>query len=535
MQSSSQTNLAAVAEFLSAHQQSDETPLQFKTRLQKAQDRVDDLNIRFSDVTVSRFLTGLSSEYDGFRNAMIAANKDYTLDELYQQLLQYQSAVAISEDSVKAHVARKSPGKSSSSSSSLSSSSSPTESPVTADAARILAETFANFLNGSAKGGQNRKRKRGDQSSKPKQKYCDHCKMSGHWTSECRKLQTERSNSNEKSKSRDQGDKKNKKKKVKMQLAITGRAEEQESQVGHIYTPAASARSAVITAPTSSDRGKKKKNDKKQRQSLRAYSKSQEVSATFVSHKRSSASPLRAYLSASSSRGRVKFYIDSGASRTCVSKYVPTSLLQNYTTDSTVIHTYDGQLRAKGTGFFGSVPDVLHTPADCSLLSVGQVCGLGYVMVFDGKECRLLYPEQVYTKGQPMFTAPLKDGLYEVSLSPDDLPPATAPLSDSDASAGSAHSAATPTTASPMSVDGETAHVTNVVCENKFTLWHNRFGHFSTPIMSNFRADSLYYGKGVYFSKRDVKNHQQEVGICTGCALGKMHHTRVRRHPIVKK
>ena len=210
MQSSSQTKLAAVAEFLSAHQQSDETPLQFKTRLQKAQDRVDDLNIRFSDVTVSRFLTGLSSEYDGFRNAMIAANKDYTLDELYQQLLQYQSAVAISEDSVKAHVARKSPGKSSSSSS-LSSSSSPTESPVTADAARILAETFANFLNGSAKGGQNRKRKRGDQSSKPKQKYCDHCKMSGHWTSECRKLQAERSNSNEKSKSKDQGDKKNNK------------------------------------------------------------------------------------------------------------------------------------------------------------------------------------------------------------------------------------------------------------------------------------------------------------------------------------
>jgi len=125
--------------------------------------------------------------------------------------------------------------------------------------------------------------------------------------------------------------------------------------------------------------------------------------------------------------------------------------------------------------------------------------------------------------------------LYEVSLSPDDLPPATAPLPDSDASTGSAHAAATPTTASPMSVDGETALVTNVVCENKFTLWHNRFGHFSTPIMSNLRTDSLYYGKGVYFSKRDVKNHQQEVGICTGCALGKMHHTRVRRHAIVKK
>jgi hypothetical protein len=81
---SSQSKLTAVSAFLNAVQGPTESVLDYKNRVDKALETVNDLGVQFIDLAAVRFLTGLTHLNSAFVDSTIAANSNLTTQQHYQ-------------------------------------------------------------------------------------------------------------------------------------------------------------------------------------------------------------------------------------------------------------------------------------------------------------------------------------------------------------------------------------------------------------------------------------------------------------------
>lgn len=491
-----QNKIGVMSKFFTASMSAEESPEQFKTRLDTAFARWKSLKISEEEIVAFKFLHGLSDRYQLFRQTIsVRPDGTFTASELLKSLQSWEAAQGI-EESATAALA------SSSSSSFTSPSSSVSSSSIFGE---ILQREFANyqkFLSGkSGTSNDSKKRSRSDDKTSStsqgkdkkvklsnkelNEKYgqspapheltvtCFNCKKKGHSVRTC----TE-----------------------------TVKPEFQKYRGMIAVGDLNPAISSLTFAPSILEPPDAPQESTRSSTAAVGFSTASANLAVEVS-------PARANFCSSSSSAAT-FIVDSGCSRHMAGKSIRTSWFSSYLPTSATVQSFNGNIiKAMGSAAFGFLRDMLHVPAESNLLSVSQICKDGYVAVFTGNEFRLFPQAAVTCQGTPLLTGPQVDGLYHLTVTPTDNL-VTIPIIPSSDSQGE-----------------DSANLSSVVCDNSFTLWHNRLGHFGKRVLSNINKNkSLYCCSGVNFSKLDLKKHLHSP-ICEGCAFGKMHLEKVRRHP----
>lgn len=104
---STQNKYTVVMDILSLKQSKGETALDFKVRLEKAFKKIDDLNIRLSDIMTVSYLNGLSRKFKDLVSSLSVKDGELRMEEVYQQIVAFESRHSIaSEDVAHAHTAQ---------------------------------------------------------------------------------------------------------------------------------------------------------------------------------------------------------------------------------------------------------------------------------------------------------------------------------------------------------------------------------------------------------------------------------------------
>ena len=170
-----------------------------------------------------------------------------------------------------------------------------------------------------------------------------------------------------------------------------------------------------------------------------------------------------------------QFIVDSGCTRHMIGTTVPRSWLSRLTSSTTSVISFGGHvLRALGIARFAYLRNALYMPTSSNLLSISQLCKEGYTAVFTGDKFTMYPCNSVKCNGTPILSGCESGGLYTVQIAPTDRLPSLDALNTIPSHASNS------------------AMLSSVVCDNMFTLWHNRLGHFSKSILDKLRNRSLY-------------------------------------------
>ena len=91
MDKSTQNKFSVVIEMLKLAQLKNESTLDFKVRLEAAFRKIEDLDVKISDLKVICFLNGLLSKYSSIVNTLSVQTTSFTLDDTLKQLNSFES------------------------------------------------------------------------------------------------------------------------------------------------------------------------------------------------------------------------------------------------------------------------------------------------------------------------------------------------------------------------------------------------------------------------------------------------------------
>ena len=538
-QNTVQSKLSLLSSLLRCHQLPGEDILAFKNRLHRIHHQVQQLNVSVDDLIATQYIIGLAPEHSAFVTSLLAGDPGIlTLEEVYVRLRNHVQATSSRQDIAKAHFSAPAPASSSSSDAKLDQ--------VISVLGNLASNSRHKFKPSGGKGGIAGRNKnkpvaptsttKVDTSKLTDPEYtktlgrdllnlhfpsrpapherkftCKTCNKLGHGSRTCHQRKTTTTKA---SLAQVQSNPSAETFPPAPVLSLSASSSSSSSRPplpnGPPHPPHQVDQTNFSDASSSSSQSQTASGQVHTHGRHVSISDTQSFLATTTRTSAYTAAPLN-------NSSYIRLWADSGASEHMVGKSVQRADFSTYSPDSSVtIGTMSGPMNSLGRGTYGSL-NFLHTPGEANLLSIPTLSREGFVSVFDKNGYNLYDPAAISIDGAPILTGTPRDGLYEVTIPRDFF------LSNSN----------TAVSAATASSDHFTsAMLTSIVPENPYTLLHNRLAHPSVDALKTLRNKSLYYNYSLYFSNKHFKAHQHSVGLCDGCAKGKMHNHPIRRRPL---